>query len=164
MTRDGRRIAIVDIDAHQGNGTQEIFWHRGDVFYASVHVDPGAGWYPHFAGYADETGEGDGVGTNLNVTLPEGTGDAGWLAGVDHCSPPCDAHGSDAVVVSLGVDAAVGDPNSPLEVTAAGFREAGAESERSVGRRCSCRRAGTMLATLGPFVLEVLHGFESSHG
>ena len=52
------RVAIIDIDAHHGNGTQAIFYDRGDVFYGSLHVDPGAGWFPHYAGYADETGTG----------------------------------------------------------------------------------------------------------
>ena len=66
------RVAIVDIDAHQGNGTQEIFWERADVLYASVHVDPGAGWFPHLVGYADERGGGDGEGWNVNVPLPAG--------------------------------------------------------------------------------------------
>ena len=160
--RDGGvpRVAVVDIDAHQGNGTQEIFWHRGDVLYASVHIDPAAGWYPHFAGYPDETGEGDGAGANLNVTIGEGTDDAGWLAGVDRLLAAVGEHGSDAVVVSLGVDAAIGDPNSPLEVTAAGFREAG----RRIGalRRPTVfvQEGGYDLPTLGPLVLEVLQGFE----
>ncbi len=73
------RVGIVDLDAHHGNGTQEIFYQRSDVVYGSVHVDPGAGWFPHFAGYDDETGEADGAGANLNLPLPPGTGDAEWL-------------------------------------------------------------------------------------
>ena len=75
------RVAIVDIDAHQGNGTQEIFWDRADVLYASVHVDPGAGWFPHLVGFADERGGGAGEGWNVNVPLPPGAGDEQWLAG-----------------------------------------------------------------------------------
>ena len=54
------RVAIIDIDAHHGNGTQMIFYDRADVWYGSVHVDPGAGWFPHYAGYADERGTGGG--------------------------------------------------------------------------------------------------------
>ena len=54
------RVAVIDIDAHHGNGTQMIFYTRADVFYGSVHVDPGAGWFPHYAGYAREQGEGEG--------------------------------------------------------------------------------------------------------
>ena len=66
------RVAVIDIDAHHGNGTQALFYDRDDVFYTSTHVDPGAGWFPHYAGYADETGRGAGVGTNLNIPLAPG--------------------------------------------------------------------------------------------
>jgi acetoin utilization deacetylase AcuC-like enzyme len=52
--RGHERVAVIDIDAHHGNGTQAIFYERGDVFYGSVHVDPGAGWFPHFVGHRDE--------------------------------------------------------------------------------------------------------------
>ncbi|MFM2077096.1 MAG: hypothetical protein RJA49_986 [Actinomycetota bacterium] len=163
--RGAARVAVVDIDAHQGNGTQEIFWHRDDVLYASVHVDPAAGWYPHFAGHADETGEGAGAGANLNVPLPEGTGDAGWLHGVDLLLQAVELHGSDALVVSLGVDAAVADPNSPLEVTAQGFREAGRRLGALDRPTVFVQEGGYVLPTLGPLVLEVLNGFEeTSHG
>jgi acetoin utilization deacetylase AcuC-like enzyme len=162
--RDVARVSIVDIDTHQGNGTQEIFWRRGDVLYASVHVDPGAGWYPHFSGYHDERGEGDGAGANLNVTLPEGTGDDGWLEALDTLLAAVRTHGSDALVVSLGVDAAVDDPNSPLEVTAAGFREAGRRLASLGLPTVFVQEGGYVLDTLGPLVLEVLQGFESSHG
>ncbi len=55
-------MAVIDIDAHHGNGTQAIFYDRPDVYYGSLHVDPGAGWFPHYAGYADETGAGAGAG------------------------------------------------------------------------------------------------------
>ena len=77
------RVAVIDIDAHHGNGTQSLFYDRPDVFYASLHVDPGAGWFPHVAGFADETGRGDGRGTTLNRPLPPGTGDEGWLAALE---------------------------------------------------------------------------------
>ena len=75
-----RGSAIVDIDAHHGNGAQQIFWERDDVFTGSVHVDPAAGWFPHFLGTAAERGGGAGRGANLNVPLPPGAGDADWLA------------------------------------------------------------------------------------
>ncbi len=81
--RGARRVAILDIDAHHGNGTQAIFYHRGDVFYGSVHVDPGAGWFPHFLGFADEAGLGAGEGTNRNIPLPARSGDDRWLTAVE---------------------------------------------------------------------------------
>ncbi len=74
------RVVVLDIDAHHGNGTQACFWDDPSVLYASLHVDPGAGWFPHTVGYADEV---DACGTNRNVPLPPGTGDAGWLDALD---------------------------------------------------------------------------------
>ena len=76
------RVAVVDIDAHHGNGTQAIFYHRPDVYYGSVHVDPGAGWFPHYVGFADERGSGAGTDANQNLPLAPGTGDENWLAAV----------------------------------------------------------------------------------
>ncbi len=76
------RVAVIDIDAHHGNGTQAIFWERPDVLYGSLHVDPGAGWFPHVFGHASEIGAGAGAGATRNLPLPEGTGDGPWLAAV----------------------------------------------------------------------------------
>jgi acetoin utilization deacetylase AcuC-like enzyme len=119
------RVAVVDVDAHHGNGTQAIFWERADVLYGSVHVDPGAGWFPHLFGHAHETGAGKGRGANRNFPLPEGTGDERWLETVGGLAEWVRASGASALVVSLGVDAAAEDPESPLLVTADGYRGAG---------------------------------------
>lgn len=158
------RVAVVDIDAHQGNGTQDIFWYRGDVLYGSVHVDPAAGWYPHFVGHADEVGEGDGAGATMNIPLAPGTEDDEWLAAVAQLTDAARRHASEALVVSLGVDAASGDPESPLRVTPAAFRAAG----RLLGTlglpTVFVQEGGYDLPNLGPLVLEVLTGFEERHG
>ena len=119
------RVAVVDVDAHHGNGTASIFYARPDVFYGSVHVDPGAGWFPHVVGFADETGSGPGVGATMNVPLAPETGDLAWLEGVEQLADGVRRHGATALVVSLGVDAAADDPESPLRVTADGYASAG---------------------------------------
>ncbi len=62
-------VAILDVDAHHGNGAHSIFWERADVFTASVHADQGEGWFPHFLGFANERGAGDGEGANMNLPL-----------------------------------------------------------------------------------------------
>ncbi len=130
------RVAVVDIDAHHGNGTQAIFYGRGDVYVGSLHVDPGAGWFPHYVGYADERGTGEGLDFNRNLTLAPGTGDREWLAAVDQLCDEVHAHGANAVVVSLGCDAAASDPESPLRVSADGYRRAGENRPaRPDGRR-----------------------------
>ena len=151
LARVGGPVAIVDIDAHHGNGTQELFFGRSDVRTASVHVDPGAGWFPHFLGFATENNE-----ANLNLPLAPGTGDDGWIAAVRRAAEFA-ANGR-AVVVALGVDAAVGDPESPLEVTAAGYLEAG----RILGDlglpTVVVQEGGYDLETIGPLVVETLTG------
>jgi acetoin utilization deacetylase AcuC-like enzyme len=119
------RVAVVDVDAHHGNGTASIFYSRPDVFYGSLHVDPGAGWFPHVVGFADETGAGEGVGTTMNLPLAPETGDGPWLAAVASLAEAVMRHGSTALVVSLGVDAAAQDPESPLRVSLDGYRHAG---------------------------------------
>lgn len=158
------RVAIVDIDAHQGNGTQEIFWDRGDVLYASVHIDPADGWYPHFVGYSDEVGEGAGRGATLNVPVAAGTGDGQWLAALATITDAARAHGSEALVVSLGVDAAADDPNSPLLITAAGFRDAGRMLGELRMPTVFVQEGGYDMGRFATLVCEVLHGFEERHG
>ena len=155
MRRQATKVAVLDIDAHHGNGTQEIFWDRPDVLVASVHVDPGAGWFPHFLGFADETGEG----ANLNLPLAPGAGDDQWLAAVRKAAEWIDA---DALVVSLGVDAAASDPESPLQVSSDAFHEAGRIIGGLGAPTVLVQEGGYDLETLGPLVLDVLSGVESA--
>lgn len=152
------RVAIVDIDAHHGNGTQDIFYARHDVLYASLHVDPGAGWFPHYAGYAEETGIGDGAGLNVNIPLAPGTHDGPWLDSVRTLADRVAAYGASALVVSLGVDAAADDPESPLQITVDGYRAAG-EVLGSLGLpTVALQEGGYHLPTLGPLVRATLEG------
>ena len=158
------RVAIVDIDAHHGNGTQDVFYARGDVLYASVHVDPGAGWFPHYAGFAEETGVGDGVGANLNIPLAPGTGDGAWLDAVRVLADRVAAFGATALVVSLGVDAAADDPESPLEITQDGYHAAG-EVLAALGLpTVALQEGGYHLSTLGSLVRATLAGLDQGRG
>ncbi|MBM2823563.1 MAG: Acetylpolyamine amidohydrolase [Thermoleophilia bacterium] len=160
--RDQRfsRLAVLDLDAHHGNGAQAIFWERDDVFTGSVHVDPAHGWFPHFLGFADECGSGAGEGANLNVPLEPGSGDAVWLAGIDLLLQSARAHRSGALVIPLGVDAGAGDPNSPLQVTEGGFREAGRRLGVLGLPTVFVQEGGYVLDTIGPLVRATLEGFE----
>lgn len=161
-TAGHQRVAIVDIDAHQGNGTQEIFWDREDVLYASVHVDPGAGWFPHLVGYADERGDGGGTGWTHNEPVLPGSGDAPWLAALDRLIATVDRHRSSALVVSLGVDAAEHDPAAPLMVTVDGFRAAGERLAALGLPTVFVQEGGYDLDRLVALVLAVLTGFEGA--
>ena len=156
------RVAIVDIDAHHGNGTQSIFYERSDVWFGSVHIDPGAGWYPHFTGFRDETGRGDGDGTTVNLCVAEGGDDGPWIEAVATLCARAAAFSPDAVVVSLGVDAAAEDPNSPLLVTDAGFRIAGAAIRGIAAPTVFVQEGGYVVTRLGDLVLAVLEGFAGS--
>jgi acetoin utilization deacetylase AcuC-like enzyme len=152
------RVGIVDIDAHQGNGTAAIFWSRSDVLYGSVHVDPGAGWFPHYVGFASETGTGDGAGATRNLPLAPGTGDEPWLAAVSSLADWVSSAGCTALVVSLGVDAAVDDPESPLEVTHDGYHRAGQMLGATGLPAVVVQEGGYHLPTLGSLVRAYLTG------
>ena len=151
-------MAVIDIDAHHGNGTQAIFYNRGDVFYGSVHVDPGAGWFPHFMGFADETGKGAGSGANRNIPLPPRSGDDRWLTAVEQLVDDARTFGADALVVSLGVDAAIDDPESPLRVTRDGLRAAGILLGGLGVPTVAVQEGGYHLKTLGTLVADCLAG------
>ncbi len=124
-----RRVAVLDIDSHHGNGTQGIFWHRDDVLFTSLHGDPD-GYYPWYVGHAEELGAGPGAGFNRNFPLARGTGDLGWLAALDAALRVIERFGADALVVSLGFDASKDEPLNFLSVSPDGFARAGA----SIGR------------------------------
>jgi acetoin utilization deacetylase AcuC-like enzyme len=154
----GERVAVIDIDAHHGNGTQAIFHDEDGVLTGSVHVDPGAGWFPHFLGFEDETGGG----ANRNVPLPPGTGDERWTRAVEELAEW--AGGAHALVVALGVDAASGDPESPLEVTAGGFRAAGRVLGELGLPTVVVQEGGYDLGAIGGLVHETLSGIEEATG
>ncbi|WP_135470097.1 arginase family protein [Crenalkalicoccus roseus] len=118
------RVAVIDIDSHHGNGTQGVFWERGDVLTVSVHADPHR-YYPFFTGHAEERGAGAGEGANLNLPLPFGTGDEGWLGAIRHGIEAARAFRAEALVVSLGFDASAEEPLNALAVTPDGFARAG---------------------------------------
>lgn len=118
------KIAIVDFDTHHGDGTQAIFYARDDVLYGSVHTDPSA-YYPHYFGYADETGTGPGVGANLNLPLTQGSGDDPFVDANARLAQAVTSHGAEALVVSAGWDAHRNDPLSRLAVTTAAYARIG---------------------------------------
>ncbi len=120
MRDDGRRVAILDVDLHHGNGTQGIFYAHAEVLTVSLHADP-ARFYPFFWGHADERGEGPGLGYNLNLPLPRKSGDNVFLEALEAAFRRIRAFGPEALVVALGLDAFEGDPFGGLCVTTPGF-------------------------------------------
>jgi acetoin utilization deacetylase AcuC-like enzyme len=151
------RVTVLDVDAHHGNGTQQIFYQRGDVQFVSIHMDPDHN-YPWFVGRADERGEGKGAGANLNLPLPLGTrGDhfqSDLAMGIDAIS----AFDPDYVVVSLGVDPAEGDPTAGLCLTTPDFVEVG-KTLASIDRPLLIvQEGGYQLHRIGADVRAVLDG------
>ena len=112
------RVAIFDWDVHHGNGTQDIFYNREDVLYASIHED---GLYPD-TGDIDETGSGDGEKTTVNLPLAAGAGDADYRYAIDEAIGPAIARFDPGlVIVSAGFDAHRHDPISRMRVSSEGY-------------------------------------------
>ena len=112
----GAPIAILDIDFHHGNGTQQIFYARDDVVYVSLHADPDRA-FPYFTGRTGEVGRGKGAGANRNIVLGEGCGDEEYLTTLEGALRFIDGLSPRGLVVSLGVDTYAGDPLSDFKVT-----------------------------------------------
>jgi acetoin utilization deacetylase AcuC-like enzyme len=129
----GERVAIIDVDYHHGNGSQQIFWRRGDVRYVSIHADPERA-YPYFLGRADETGEGEGAGENLNIPLRAGATNADYLEATDRAVEAIAAVPGSVVVVSLGFDTYGLDPIGDFALTTDVYHEVG-RRVASLGRR-----------------------------
>ena len=123
LTRFGK-VAILDVDYHAGNGTQDIFYSRRDVLTISIHADPSFE-YPYYAGYATETGAGAGLGFHHNFPLPAGTGDAAYLQTLDKAIELITVYRPLSLVVSLGMDTYEGDPLGSFKITRDGIAKIG---------------------------------------
>ena len=124
LCQGGKRVAIIDVDYHHGNGTQDIFYSRADVFYVSLHGDPSRA-YPYFSGSTSETGEGDGIGYSLNIPLPAGCSDAAYTHALQQALVRVAHFAPHFVVVSLGIDTFMGDPLGDFCITRAGYSSIG---------------------------------------
>jgi acetoin utilization deacetylase AcuC-like enzyme len=134
------KVAILDIDYHAGNGTQDIFYERGDVLTISIHADPDTA-YPSFCGYADETGAGKGSGLHRNFPLPAGTNDKRYLSTLDEAIALIQSFDPEYLVLSAGMDLYSGDPLGKFKVTRDGIH-----------------KIGTRIAQLGLSTLVVMEG------
>jgi len=155
------RVALLDVDFHHGNGTQDIFYDRPDVLYVSLHGDP-AHAFPYFSGYADETGAGAGTGFNMNLPLPPETGFAAWSAALASGLARIRRFAPDALVVSLGVDTFADDPISFFKLSSADFCTYG----RMIGElklpTLFVFEGGYAVADVGVNAVNVLTGFEGA--
>ncbi|MEA3001201.1 MAG: hypothetical protein QOK17_3034 [Sphingomonadales bacterium] len=142
-----RRVAILDVDYHHGNGTQDIFYARGEMLFVSIHADPRSD-YPFFWGHADEAGEGDGEGATLNLPLPRGTDWGGYAPALDAALERIAAFAPDLLIVSWGADTFEGDPISHFRLATSDYRE--------MGRRIASAGLPALIVMEGGYALEAL--------
>jgi acetoin utilization deacetylase AcuC-like enzyme len=152
------RVAVLDIDYHHGNGTQTIFYGRGDVLTVSLHGDPRTE-YPFFLGHADEHGEGEGQGANLNLPLPAGTDATTWRRTLDQALDAVTRFAPQAVVVALGVDTFEGDPISKFALCSADYLDVGRTLAGLGLPTVFTMEGGYAVAEVGVNVVNVLEGF-----
>lgn len=155
------RVAVMDVDAHHGDGTQEIFYRRGDVLTVSTHADPD-GYYPFYTGRSHETGHGAGEGANLNLPLPVGSDDSAFLAAVDQGVARVRSFGAQALVLALGYDAHKQDPLSALNVSTEAFRGIGARVAGLGIPLVVVQEGGYGIEVIGDCLKAFLEGLESA--
>lgn len=155
------RVAILDIDFHHGNGTQNLFYDRDDVMFTSLHGAPKEA-YPYYLGYADETGTGAGIGFNHNYPMSAGTGYDVWAAALDDAIAKITAWGAEALVVSLGVDAYKEDPISFFKLESDDFTDAGRRIGRMKLPTVFCMEGGYAIEAVGINTVNVLEGFKDA--
>jgi len=157
------KVAVLDVDFHHGNGTQDIFYRRDDVFFASLHGDP-LDAFPHFLGFSDETGEGTGEGFNANYPMLPGTPYQVWAEALEDAINKIEDFGAEALVISLGVDTFEKDPISSFKLTSEDFSRYGERLGRLGLPTLFCMEGGYGVKEIGLNVANVLSGFESASG
>jgi acetoin utilization deacetylase AcuC-like enzyme len=153
------RVAILDVDYHHGNGTQQIFYSRADVLVVNIHATPDQE-YPYLLGFGDEPGMGAGEGFNLNLPLPWGTEWDAWSEALDTGCRRVAAFSPDALIVSLGVDTYKGDPISQFKLDHAHFTRMGARIAKLGLPTLFVMEGGYAVAEIGVNAVNVLTGFE----
>ena len=141
------RVAILDIDYHHGNGTQEIFYREPNIFFCSLHAHPDDD-YPYYWGSSDEHGEQAGEGYNLNLPLPQKTGNPAYLHALDKALDAIAGFAPTYLIISLGLDIALGDPVGGFDITPDGFH--------SIGGLLAQLKLPTLIVQEGGYLLEML--------
>ncbi|CAB3903794.1 histone deacetylase family protein [Achromobacter sp. ACM03] len=151
------KVAVLDVDAHHGDGTQNIFYQRGDVMTVSLHADP-AGYYPFYTGYAHERGYGAGEGCNLNLPLPHGSGNDSFLRALDTALAALTGYAPQALVLALGFDTYKDDPISVLKLDIDAYRDIGARVASLGLPTVIVQEGGYMVEAIGPALDAFLQG------
>lgn len=152
------RVAILDPDFHHGNGTQDIFYERSDVLFVSLHGDPMEA-FPHFLGFADETGAGDGEGFNVNYPMPPGTPYSVWGEALNDGLERILNFGPDVLIISLGVDTFENDPISFFKLKSDDFTDYGARIAKLGLPTHFVMEGGYAVEEIGINTVNVLQGY-----
>ena len=152
------RVAILDVDYHHGNGTQDIFWERGNVAFASIHADPATD-YPFYWGHADETGGGAAEGATLNLPLPRGTDWAAYEPALLQATEWIAAFEPELLVVSYGADTYAGDPISHFQLQTRDYAPMARRIAALGLPTLVVMEGGYAVKALGANVAEFLSGF-----
>jgi acetoin utilization deacetylase AcuC-like enzyme len=158
----GRRVAILDIDYHHGNGTQDMFWTRANPLFVSLHADPATD-YPFYWGHADEVGEGDGADATLNLPLPQGTRLAAYREALGQALARIAAFAPDLIVISFGADTFAGDPISHFALQTGDFTVLAKDIAALGLSSLIVMEGGYAVAQLGANVAAFLAGFRLQH-
>jgi acetoin utilization deacetylase AcuC-like enzyme len=148
------------VDFHHGNGTQDIFYQRNDVFYCSIHGDPMEA-FPYFLGFADETGDGLGLDHNLNLPLQRGTSYAIWHQALSHALRKIGDFKADVLIISLGVDTFENDPISFFKLKSDDFIDMGRTIASMGLPTLFVMEGGYAVEEIGTNTVNVLKGFET---
>ncbi|TDG13360.1 histone deacetylase family protein [Seongchinamella unica] len=159
IDQGAERVALLDVDFHHGNGSQAVFYDRSDIMFLSLHGDPKYA-FPHFLGYADETGCGAGEGYNHNYPMGPGTCFSTWGEALADACRNIRNYAPDALVVSLGVDTFEHDPISFFRLTSEDFRRYGATIARLDLPTLFVMEGGYAVDEIGINAVNVLEGYE----
>ena len=151
------RCAILDVDYHHGNGTQQIFYDRGEVLYVSIHGDPSL-TYPFFSGYEDETGTGEGLGANFNIPLRHGAAWQAYAPALDRALEAIARFGPAVLIVSLGVDTFELDPIGSFRLKTHDFFQMGALISQGGLPTLAVMEGGYAIEHVGTNVVQFLTG------
>lgn len=161
LNSGARRVVILDVDYHHGNGTQDIFYDRNDVLFISLHANPQQE-FPHFLGYADETGIGAGSGYNINYSLDRGTNFNAWFSTLEEAGKKISDFGADVLIISLGVDTFKKDPISHFTLDTDDFSRYGHYLAGLNLPALFIMEGGYAIEEIGVNTVNVLTGFEDS--
>ncbi|MBH8565821.1 histone deacetylase family protein [Nostoc sp. CENA67] len=155
------KVAILDIDMHHGNGTQQIFYHRSDVLTISIHGNP-TNFYPFYTGFEHERGLGEGEAHNLNIPLPAGTGEASYLQALEKATEVISSFKADVLIVATGFDTFKSDPLGCFALESTSYNQIASKIKLLDLPTLFVQEGGYFVPALSENVKQLITGFENT--